>query len=119
MQENLPEIIKDILIEHIFIYTGSRVYGFPTEDSDIDIVIRCTVQEALWYVDKSDNKCIPIMYGKFNIIPADSDKLYESFFKARLECLDEAPITRDKAKEIHLKWRKHFNVVFFYGEHNA
>ena len=35
--------------------TGSRCYGTPNKDSDIDLVLRVSIDDALTLMDHSDN----------------------------------------------------------------
>ena len=56
--------------------TGSLLYGFPTSDSDIDLVIFCSEKEKELLLNNSDNNCIPIKYSKLNLIICTEEKQY-------------------------------------------
>lgn len=99
--------------------TGSRVYGTPREDSDLDLVVYMpgTAEDKLLeavadkfgqlkdttYHDAVPN--VPYTFGKLNLIVCVSVERYESFFRARTRCLQEAPVTRERAIEIHKEER--------------
>lgn len=58
--------------------TGSRAYGKPTEESDLDLVILCTVGTELQlrrFADQLDDSRA-IRFGKLNIITCTDDKQY-------------------------------------------
>lgn len=84
--------------------TGSRAYGNPRPDSDIDLVVR--MDEAtlaiLRLLNESGNDNV-IRFGNLNIIPALSDADYAVWVVGtkqlirRKECFGES-ISRDDAK---------------------
>jgi len=75
--------------------TGSTVYGVPTENSDIDLVV---------LMEQADIDALgpfPIRFGKLNLIALDSPVEFAQWLLARKLCLEEAPVTRDRAVTIH------------------
>lgn len=89
--------------------TGSQIYGTPTSKSDIDIVVsgdweleHCLFTKS----EKGDGSLNPIIkFGKLNIIVAKSEDEYDAWWRARDRCIEEKPITRDRAIEIHAEER--------------
>lgn len=62
--------------------TGSRAYGKPKADSDVDLVIRCSEETAkwlrLWCDDGTtkENSGFPCMFGRLNLIICTTDEQY-------------------------------------------
>lgn len=96
--------------------TGSRVYGTPKEDSDVDMILRVTRAEGTIleevsgayrnpdYPDTKDAR--PIRFGKLNIILCYTDAAYEGWLKARQLCMENRKLlgrqlTREEAVAIH------------------
>lgn len=79
--------------------TGSRAYGTPTEDSDIDLVLppngKTNFQAIM--IQYSDNQDLPITYGKLNLILTNEPKQWELWLQATNELIEQAPVTRDFA----------------------
>jgi hypothetical protein len=87
--------------------TGSRVYGTPTENSDLDVVVRCdqyvmAAIEAL--VGKSaadyDHESISVQCGPVNLHLCASDAEYDRWQQGTRSCAVVAPIDRDTAKKL-------------------
>lgn len=83
--------------------TGSRVYGIPNEDSDVDLVVLVTEEEKQKLIEKSDNGQLPCMYGPLNIIPVTSGEMYLKWQTALRECEQQKPVSRNEAVAIHQK----------------
>jgi len=85
--------------------TGSRIYGSPTEDSDLDMVIIAREHEWDFLVDNQGGK-FPVRYGKLNLILCRNSREYDSWKEARDLCIKRKnkigrPLTKDEACLIH------------------
>jgi hypothetical protein len=85
--------------------TGSRIYGSPTEDSDLDMVIIAREHEWDFLVDSQGGK-FPVRYGKLNLILCRNNREYDSWKEARDLCIKRKnkigrPLTKDEACLIH------------------
>ena len=62
--------------------TGSRAYGKPTANSDVDLVIRVNTETAQELQRLSDNPfenqggVVVVRYGKLNLIVCETDEQY-------------------------------------------
>jgi len=67
--------------------TGSRKYGTPTEDSDVDLVIRCSSQTAALLSELADDvvtdadygmkpENVSLRFGKLNLLCCLNDATY-------------------------------------------
>lgn len=89
--------------------TGSRDYGSPTANSDIDLVILVSKEDAEFLKRQSDLGNLPTKFGKLNLIIADNENDFNIWFMARELCrkaarkTPENKISRSKAVEIHRK----------------
>lgn len=83
--------------------TGSQIYGIPKPESDIDLVILTTKEVKKELIKQSDNKALPCQFGKLNIIITTNIIQYILWYLSKLRCMQDKPITRDKAIEIHKK----------------
>lgn len=93
--------------------TGSRWYGAPKHDSDLDIVLCCP--SKYWPLlhpscDKVNSdepeytrSSLNYRYGKLNLIIVSSRWYYLRWRLARFICWCKSPINRDTAVAIH-KW---------------
>jgi len=80
--------------------TGSRAYGTPNEDSDLDVVmlVPCDLMMTLWGLNTSK----ALRYGRMNIIalnasnPDDCAK-FEVWRRVTNELIAERPVSRDAA----------------------
>ncbi len=82
--------------------TGSRAYGTPREDSDIDLVVACSTDEisTLWELCEHPHaKCV---FGKLNLVlfnvekPEDVER-YQRWKGAHDRLVARAPVTKDEA----------------------
>jgi hypothetical protein len=88
--------------------TGSHVYGKPTEDSDVDLVVVADFDDTLglrilWEGQNQGEETSAVgsmRFGNLNLILVEPDE-YDRWVKARERCLAEAPVTRSRAVEIH------------------
>lgn len=81
--------------------TGSRVYGIPTEESDIDLVLPPNGNSDFKkiMVGFSDDQNIPIKYGRLNLILTNELKQWELWLQATNELIAMKPVTREFAIE--------------------
>lgn len=54
--------------------TGSHAYGTPTEDSDVDLVIRCNDATACRLRELSDDPTGAVRFGKLNLVLCTTDE---------------------------------------------
>jgi hypothetical protein len=88
------------------ILCGSRAYGTPREDSDVDLVIQLTLDEELTLreglgIDPTGT----LRIGKLNLIIARTDEQYALWCKGIEELKEMAPVSRQEAIE-------YFDVIF-------
>lgn len=82
--------------------TGSRAYGTPREDSDIDLVIAVNEHDyrLLWAFADKDQKRLD--YGKLNLVafnldlPEESAR-FERWLKVHESLVARKPVTKDEA----------------------
>lgn len=88
--------------------TGSRVYGIPSDDSDVDLVVLLSTD------DKAKLREVhgpgPIKFGNLNLILCDKQEQFDCWEKSRYDCLKQsditgAPLTREMAVRIHVENR--------------
>lgn len=109
--------------------TGSRVYGRPKVDSDIDMVVRMDWDEAEDLRRQSDTRkrepdsdfervhyhedegTVCLRFGKLNLIVCLDDRTYDVWQKMTSRCSNEAPVTRDKA----IEYRKMYQQLSLKG----
>lgn len=79
--------------------TGSRRYGTPGQDSDIDLVVRCDDDTANMLFDLSDQEgsCQTIRFGLLNLIVCTSDSTFAKWKQGTEELAAKAPVTREEA----------------------
>lgn len=78
--------------------TGSRAYGTPTAESDVDLVIPPMIsQDQHTIVKLSDNLDIPIKYGNLNLIIAPTEEAFWLWWKCTKELKQIKPVTRECA----------------------
>jgi hypothetical protein len=91
--------------------TGSQVYGKPTQDSDIDLVIFTDVDTMLRLRALSDNprlvnisgsnthKSASIRFGKLNLTVVTTEDEWQVWRLATLALKAEAPVSKEHAIE--------------------
>ena len=92
--------------------TGSRAYGTPREDSDVDLVIRvrdaATLAAIIDAADPADPdsphkpsavgfRTASFRFGRLNLIIAHTDAQYATWAAGTAELVDRAPVTREEA----------------------
>lgn len=82
---------------------GSRAYGTPREDSDIDLVIYCSEEVKKLLLEHSDNEHPRVIsFGKLNILACTTNEEY-AVWKSGIQTLKEkGPVDRETAKN-HFK----------------
>lgn len=92
--------------------TGSRRYGTPRDDSDVDMVIFCddagggNNEDSLLFVAlrdhadeikeyHEDSACL--RYGRLNLIITRREDQYRAWRDGTMECIVHAPVTRKEA----------------------
>lgn len=85
------------------ILTGSRAYGIPTEESDIDLVIFCSpAVKLLLEKHKDELTGNAVRYGKLNLIPCDRQEDYDAWKVGTLACERNQPCDRETAKKLFI-----------------
>lgn len=79
---------------------GSRAYGTPREDSDVDLVVQLSIEdEILLREGLGLDAQGTLRIGNLNLIVARTDEQYE-LWRSGIEMLKEmAPVTRQEAIE--------------------
>lgn len=86
--------------------TGSRVYGRPRDDSDVDLVVLMTKDEmAALARHGSDIKdygtgSLSVRFGILNIVAVSSPAEYEAWRDSKNALLARRPVTRDDAVDV-------------------
>lgn len=112
----MPKITKKQLLEDIqreyetelrrpnAFLTGSHVYGTPTEESDVDLVVFMEEREAakLWGLQDGEKNGGVIRFGKLNIIPCSSRERFNDWKRGTEELVKRSkelgrPMTRAEA----------------------
>ena len=99
----MSEITEKILL------TGSRVYGTPTEKSDVDLVLLVSPalsdQLTFWCDDEEtenensyDNSSV--RYGKLNLLMVTKQIDFDVWKLGTELLIEEAPVERDRAVEV-------------------
>lgn len=92
--------------------TGSRAYGTPTEDSDVDLVVLVDYETLDKLVelapdlpefrnlDHYDHRSVEgasLKFGKLNIIAIAREELFDCWCKGTNDLILKKPVTRDEA----------------------
>ena len=96
--------------------TGSRIYGKPGSDSDIDLVVRMERnQEVLqMFTDLADDsgsdieeaEQISFRFGALNLIVCFSDKAYDVWFQGTALLIARRPVPREEAVALFSTMRR-------------
>ena len=86
--------------------TGSHVYGKPTKDSDIDLVVRISLKDEERLIKLSDNQGLPIRFGNLNLIAATTDEDFAGWSLAKHTCVQRSKelkrkLTKEESLAIH------------------
>jgi predicted nucleotidyltransferase len=99
-------------MKFVTLITGSHAYGEVTDNSDVDIVIRCGDKVRKLLKDNADQSSDgSIRFGKLNIICCLDDTSYEVWDAGTKKLIEisnnqDRPIYRDEAKELFDKLRQ-------------
>lgn len=84
--------------------TGSRAYGFPREDSDIDLVICASNYDVrrLWQLSRHFEGNKACTFGKLNLVLFDCENKidmarYERWTEVNKRLVASQPVTKEKA----------------------
>jgi ribulose kinase len=95
-------------------FTGSRVYGEPRKDSDVDLVARVTpevrcVLEKLSDTPEKIKGITVIRFGRLNIIACDDDRQFAAWKfgteDLQTQKLWDGPVAKEEAKKTFDKIR--------------
>lgn len=86
------------------VLTGSRVYGNPRPNSDVDLIIRVSDHELAILTQAADavfnckeNNSRSLKFGNLNLICVTSDQMFHAWIAGTQELVKKAPVTRDDA----------------------
>lgn len=77
--------------------TGSRVYGTPTEKSDIDLVVLVDKETADFLWANTDPNSQSVRYGNLNLIVFTNEYVFLEWLKVTEILIGKKPVTRDEA----------------------
>jgi predicted nucleotidyltransferase len=97
--------------------TGSHIYGNPTGDSDIDLVIRIEDGAFDQLLSQSDSGTLPLKFGKLNLIAARTDEDFAGWLLGKKLCLEKVlklnrSLTKDECIKIHEEVRQAANLPY-------
>lgn len=100
--------------------TGSRVYGKPSETSDVDLVVRVDVptREALQKLSDCPEQAkglVVIRFGRLNLIACDNDEQFAAWKFGTAKLIQESkrgknPIDKIAAKTVFDQFRELLGV---------
>lgn len=78
--------------------TGSRVYGIPREDSDIDLVVLVdeTTRDNLRLL-RDNHDAFKVTFGRLNLVLVTTTKEFEAWKQGTEELKALSPVTREFA----------------------
>ena len=80
--------------------TGSRAYGTPMADSDIDLVVRVTSEEFTALNQLADSGLgESLRFGRLNLILCTEDDKYAAWWRGTRDLVAEKPVSREVAIE--------------------
>jgi hypothetical protein len=82
--------------------TGSRAYGIPREDSDIDIVVMVNINEVPLEATVADGcdyepESVCLRYGPINLIACVDPAVFDVWKRGTEELIARRPVTRQEA----------------------
>lgn len=85
--------------------TGSRAYGQPNAESDVDLVLLVDDLTTFTLTQQSETKAVPVRYGNLNLILCHSEEEYDAWEKFTQDMIEKArttgePVSSDEAKEV-------------------
>lgn len=99
--------------------TGSRAYGTPHPDSDIDLVVLANEDEArefIWSADvnnggqthSGDGNDVSLRFSRLNLIVLTDPEKFDLWQKATEALTVKRPVTREQAVDYH---REHVDAA--------
>jgi len=92
--------------------TGSHIYGKPTSDSDIDLVIFVNQETKDKLIELSDTGKMPCRFGKLNLIFATNEEEYGAWLLGKILCKEEFELNKKDAFQLHEKARLLFSTQY-------
>jgi hypothetical protein len=92
--------------------TGSRAYGRPKWDSDVDLVIFVDDDTKEDLIKLSDDGKMPCRYGKLNLIFATTEEEYAAWLLGKKLCTKRMPVTTAEANVQHDEARDLFGTNY-------
>ncbi len=86
--------------------TGSRAYGTPREDSDVDLAVLCgcpvALQNLTRYADRAGGspngrEGVTLVYGRLNLLLFANPQTFEAWRIATNSLSARGPVSRDEA----------------------
>ena len=77
--------------------TGSHAYGTPKEDSDIDLAVLVSEENASLLWAHGINEAGSIRFGKLNMVVFYNDENFYRWKKVNDALIKREPVTRDEA----------------------
>jgi predicted nucleotidyltransferase len=84
------------MIKNAFL-TGSRKYGIPKDDSDIDVAVLVDTSLKNFLFSQSEDKGGSVRFGKLNLILLDSPKEFMVWREATNTLNEQSPVSREFA----------------------
>lgn len=98
--------------------TGSRAYGTPRKDSDIDLVIFADNETAQLLAEQAANReqalgsgapdDVSLRFGRLNLIVLTDEDKFDLWQKATQALIARRPVTREEAVDYH---REHVDAA--------
>ena len=86
--------------------TGSRVYGTPTKESDIDLVVlmswdaAAALREQADEVGEYEGADLCLRFGKLNLLVTSQVQMYNAWVRGTAQLFARRPVTRDEARAV-------------------
>ncbi len=92
--------------------TGSRAYGTPREDSDVDLAVLVSPETAsiLWKLGARDGGSVK--FGPLNLITFSNEQNFLEWSRVNAELCKKGPVTREEAMAA-------FQAAGFTGDYGA
>jgi len=99
--------MKKELMKYAFL-TGSQVYGKPTLESDIDLVVLMSGLQNIEPLIRLSDRQVPcnaddygssLYFGKLNLICMYDEEKFDTWWNVTQDLSSCAPVTREEAKK--------------------
>ena len=110
-------------MSHEALLSGSHAYGTPHPDSDVDLVVYLSPDDARKLIDNADSVVFhspgyrSCRYGKLNLMVCIDDKHYEVWKDGIGELKLNAPVTREFAIALFEGMRAEARIPELYRYH--